>query len=104
MATNKERGSVWDVQQVANSNQKVYSATNVYYLTMINDTAFSIDVRDTRFGTITIPAGKQRTLPAHPMFAVELVTLSIEFNSAAPDTDFLTIIATKQYGSYYEEC
>lgn len=99
-----ENGSFWECTEISNTGQKIYNAKNVYYIEMYNDTAFAIIVTDKNLGVLTIPAGTKRVLPAHPLFTVENVNFNVEFNAAAPPTDFLTIIATKQYGINTKNC
>lgn len=92
-------GSIWDYTEIANTNQRVYTKTDVYHLQLVNETGFEITVIDRMIGTINIPSGKTRVFPAHPMYPIDQINLVVEFNAAAPPTDFLTIITTSEYGN-----
>lgn len=77
---------------------KSLNRRNIFYVELINNTAFEIQVLDRDSGDIRIPANDRIRFFGSPFAAVQ-VRYKVRFNVGAPTTDFLIVILS-QINSY----
>ena len=97
--------SEFDVNEVTNSptDARTFNRVNVYWVQLINETAFEIIADSRQTGEIRIPANKTREFKGHPNWPTDL-NIKVRFNSASPTTDFLTIITSSSNGKRSKQC
>lgn len=86
--------------EVTNSptDGKSLNRRNIFYVELINNTAFEIQVLDRDSGDIRIPANDRLVFYGSPFAAVQ-IRYKVRFNTGAPTTDYLTILLS-QINSY----
>lgn len=85
------------------SDAKVFNRKNVFWVKIINRTAFEVIVGDRIAGDIRIPAGESVQFWGHPNWPTEL-NYKVQFNGAALPTDFITILTSQTNGQRFKEC
>jgi len=91
--------------EVSNSptDSKTFNRDNVFWVTLINNTGCEIVVGDRIAGEIRVPSNTKIEFKGHPNFPTE-INYKIRFNTAAPITDFITILTTQTNGSQLKQC
>lgn len=95
------------------SNSKSFSRQNVFFINIINNTAFEVQVISRSTGEIRVPANSNVQFNGHPLSPAK-VSYKIRFNIAAPTTDFIVILTssvnsltnqlTKNSDGYFKQC
>ena len=99
------KSSSFEYNEIQNSvsESKVFVRIGVFSVQLINETGFEIIVGDRMAGDIRVPSKDKVTFLGHPLFPTE-IRYRVQFNPAAPTTDFLKIITSSVYVLDNKEC
>ncbi len=92
---NNKGQSSFEYTEISNSvtSSKTFNRANVYYIDLINNTAFEITVLSRDTGEIRVPANSNIKFFGSVWATID-INYKVRFNSAAPNTDFLVITTT----------
>mgnify|MGYP003655240154 CR=1 FL=1 len=87
--------STFEYNEVTNSvtDSKSFSRSGVYFINIVNNTAFEVQLISRSTGEIRIPANTNMEFFGHPLAPAQ-ISYKVRFNAAAPTTDFISIISS----------